>query len=74
MVHPCYWPSGREIRRLSIARCLELLAAMGVEGADVDALAKPELRALIHRLKRQAHLAGDCECSAAAYIRRGGGT
>ena len=67
----CFWPSGKEIRRLSIHGCLEVLASFGVE--DVDGLRKSEMRELIADLKRQSHDRGDCDCPSAAYIREGGG-
>jgi len=72
----CYWPSGREIRRLSWSAAVELLDRMG---ADVEAIGAggvrlSDLRELVHRLKAESHARGDCECSAAAYIRAGGGT
>lgn len=69
----CYWPSGREIRRMGVAQCRDTLARFGVEGPEVEVLRMSELRALVHRLKREAHERGDCQCPAAAYIRAGGG-
>ena len=38
----CYWPSGKEIRRLSVQGCLDLLAGFGME--NVDGMMKSELR------------------------------
>ena len=70
----CNWPSGREIRRLGVSDCRDVLARFGVEGPEIDSMRMSELRALIHRLKRESHERGDCECPAAVYIRAGGGT
>ncbi len=72
----CNWPSGREINCLSWAAALDVLNRNGaeMEPAHLEGLRGSDLRALVHRLKRESHESGACECSAAGYIRDGGGT
>ena len=59
---------------MSTVRCHEVLSAFGVEGPQVKRMQRKALRDLISKLKRQSHLSGDCNCPAAGYIQRGGGT
>ena len=71
MQERCFWPSGAAIRRMKSDECLELLSSMGVE--PDPGMRMGDLRTLVHRLKRESHENGDCECPVAGYIRNGGG-